>query len=114
MKSSREPGKRGGVLQRPNPGHCSEGGSAKEAKEEWPAEQGKAPERVVFQNEGVENGSTAAEQLCSRRPLELTLRLHKTEVTGDSEEQFHWDNRDKCLTEVDQRAKAQFLPGVLM
>lgn len=68
----------------------------------------------MFQKEGVKNGSIAAEKLCSIRPLELTFRLDKMEVTGDFDEQFHWNNKDKCLSGVDQRASAQFFPGVLM
>lgn len=77
------------------------------------SQSNKNPERVVFQKEGVKNGPIAVEKLCSLRPLELTFRLDKMEVTGDFDEQFHWNNKDKCLAGVDQRGNAQFFPGVL-
>lgn len=49
-----------------------------------------------------------------REPLELTFRLGKMEVTGDSDEQFHWNSKDKRLNGMDQRASVQSFPGVFM
>lgn len=67
----------------------------------------------MFQNEGVENRSKAAEKLCpTRGPSELTFRLDKMEVIGDFDEQLGWNDRDKCPAGVDQRAKAQVFPRV--
>ena len=65
-------------------------------KEEWPVGKEKKQERVVFQNEGIQDESNAAEVLCpSRGPLELTFRLGKMEFTRDSDEKFHWNSREK-------------------
>lgn len=47
----------------------------------------------MFQKEDIKNGSIAAEKLYSIRPLELAFRLDKMEVTGDVDEQFHWNNK---------------------
>lgn len=66
----------------------------------------------MFQKERVENGPNAAEKCSITGPLELTFRLGKMEATGNFGEQFHWNNRDKHLTGVDQKAYAQFFPGV--
>lgn len=50
-------------------------------------QEGQKQERAVFQKEGVENGSNAAEKLCpTRGPLELTFRLDRLEVTGDCDD----------------------------
>lgn len=49
-----------------------------------------------------------------RRPLKLIFKLGSMEITGDFGEWFHWNNRDKHLAGVGQRANAQFFPGVSM
>lgn len=74
---------------------------------------GQLQERAVLQNRRAEYGSDAAEKLCPMSgPLELTFRLDKIEVTGDFDEQFHWNNRDKCWTGWIKEHMYDFFPGV--